>query len=139
MKIERHKPERELVNITPLIDVVFILLVFFMLAGAIEPSEPFPLAPAASSSEIRGDIQDFVVLIDADGRLALDERELTRDELTDAVRAALTTRPGALIQIKPDGEAEAVAVIKVMEDIRDAGASYIVLLTVGRASVEGEE
>ncbi len=139
MKIERHKPERELVNITPLIDVVFILLVFFMLAGAIEPSEPFPLAPAASSSEIRGDVQDFVVLIDADGRVALDDQELSRDALAEAVRAALTARPGALIQVKPDGEAEAVAVIKVMEDIRDAGASYIVLLTVGRASVAGAE
>ncbi len=138
MKLARRKPERELVNITPLIDVVFILLVFFMLAGAIEPSEPFPLAPAASTSEIRGDIQDFVVLIDEDGRVALDDRELSRDELTDAVRAALTSRPGALIQVKPDAEAEAVTVIEVMEEIRDAGAGYIVLLTVGRASAEAE-
>lgn len=138
MKLARRKPERELVNITPLIDVVFILLVFFMLAGAIEPSEPFPLAPAASTSEIRGDIQDFVVLIDEDGRVALDDRELTRDELTDAVRTALTSRPGALIQVKPDAEAEAVTVIEVMEEIRDAGAGYIVLLTVGRASAEAE-
>jgi len=138
MKLARRKPERELVNITPLIDVVFILLVFFMLAGAIEPSEPFPLVPAASTSEIRGDIQDFVVLIDEDGRIALDDRELSRDELTAAVRAALTSRPGALIQVKPDAEAEAVTVIEVMEEIRDAGAGYIVLLTVGRASAEAQ-
>jgi biopolymer transport protein ExbD len=138
MKLARRKPQRELVNITPLIDVVFILLVFFMLAGAIEPSEPFPLAPAASTSEIRGDVQDFVVLIDEDGRVALDDQELSRDALTDAVRAALTSRPGALIQVKPDAEAEAVTVIEVMEEIRDAGASYIVLLTVGRASAEVE-
>lgn len=137
MKLNRDKPDQELVNITPLIDVVFILLVFFMLAGAIEPSEPFPLAPAASSSEIRGDIQDFVVLVDADGRIALDERVLSPDELSDAVRAALTSRPGALIQLKPDADADAVTVIKVMEEIRDAGASYIVLLTVGRATMEG--
>ncbi len=139
MRLERRKPERELVNITPLIDVVFILLVFFMLAGAIEPAEPFPLAPAASSSEIRGDVQDFVVLVDADGRIALDDRALSRDELVTAVREALTNRPGALIQLKPDAEAEAVTVIRIMEEIRDAGAAYIVLLTVGRPSVgEGE-
>lgn len=136
MRLARHKQERELVNITPLIDVVFILLVFFMLAGAIEPSEPFPLSPAASSSEIRGDVQDFVVLINADNRVALDDQALTKEDLTDAVRAALTARPGALIQVKPDAEADAVAVIEIMEHIRDAGASYIVLLTVGRARVE---
>ena len=132
MKISRPKQERELVNITPLIDVVFILLVFFMLAGAIEPSEPFPLAPAASSSDIRGDVQDYVVLIDEDGRVALDDAELNRDELKDVVRAALIAKPGALIQVKPDAEVDAVYVIEIMEDIRDAGASYIVMLTVGR-------
>ncbi len=136
MKIERRKPERELVNITPLIDVVFILLVFFMLAGAIEPAEPFPISPAASSSEIRGDVQDFVILIDADGQIALDDQRLTRDGLTDAVRTALIAQPGALIQLKPDADADAVEVIEIMESIRDAGASYIVLLTVGRASFE---
>ncbi|MEO0983007.1 MAG: biopolymer transporter ExbD [Pseudomonadota bacterium] len=136
MRIERRKPERELVNITPLIDVVFILLVFFMLAGAIEPSEPFPLAPAASSSEIRGDVQDFVVLVDADGQIALDDQVLTRETLADAVNQALVAKPGALIQLKPDGGADAVEVIEIMEEIRDAGAGYIVLLTVGRASVE---
>ncbi|MEL6258908.1 MAG: biopolymer transporter ExbD, partial [Pseudomonadota bacterium] len=123
---------------TPLIDVVFILLVFFMLAGAIEPSEPFPLSPAASSSEIRGDVQDFVVLVDADGRIALDDRVLTREDLAQAVNDALVAKPGALIQLKPDSDADAVQVIEIMEEIRDAGAGYIVLLTVGRASAEGE-
>ncbi len=138
MKLARRKPDRELVNITPLIDVVFILLVFFMLAGAIEPSEPFPLSPAASTSAIRGDVQDFVVIVDPDGRIALDDEELTRSQLTDAVRRALMAKPGALIQLKPDAEADAVTVIEVMEEIRDAGATYLVLLTVGRAQGDGE-
>ena len=136
MKLTRQRPRRELVNITPLIDVVFILLVFFMLAGAIEPSEPFPLAPATSESDIRGDVQDFVVLVDSDGRIALDDRELTDETLEEAIRNALIAKPGALIQLKPDADADAVTVIEIMETIRDAGASYIVLLTVGRPSVE---
>ena len=133
MKLARRKPDRELVNITPLIDVVFILLVFFMLAGAIEPSEPFPVSPASSTSEIRGDVQDFVVLVDADGQVALDDQVLSLDDLKLAVHDALTREPDALVQLKPDTGADAIQVIKVMEEIRDAGASYIVLLTVGRA------
>lgn len=136
MKIDRPKGDKELVNITPLIDVVFILLVFFMLAGTIEPKDPFTVAPATSSSDIRGDIQDFVILIDAEGRIALDEREIKREDLSDVVRAALLSKPGALIQLKPDAEADAVTVIEVMEEIRNAGAEYLVLLTVGRGTEE---
>lgn len=139
MKIERPKPDRELVNITPLIDVVFILLVFFMLAGAIEPKDAFTIDPAASSSEIRGDIQDFVILVSEDGRIALDDQEISRDELTTVIRAAMIDRPGALIQLKPDGEADAVTVIEVMEEVRNAGAEYLVLLTVGRGDMEGAQ
>ena len=138
MRLMRSKPERELVNITPLIDVVFILLVFFMLAGAIEPKDPFSIAPVASTAEARGDVQDFVVLVDKDGRVALDDHELPREELAAAIRDAMGRKPGALIQLKPDAEADAVTVIEVMEAIRDAGARYLVLLTVGRGELEGE-
>jgi biopolymer transport protein ExbD len=99
MKLDRIRPKRELINITPLIDVVFILLVFFMLAGTIEPEDPFTVSPAASASDIRGDVQDFVVLVDADGRVALDDRRLARAALHDAVHEALVSRPDALIQL----------------------------------------
>ena len=137
MKLDRARPKRELINITPLIDVVFILLVFFMLAGAIEPEDPFAVAPPASVSEERGDIQDFVVLVSENGEVALDDRPLERDELTGAVRAALEAQPGALIQLKPDGGADALTIIEIMEEIREAGAEYIVLLTVGRGEIGG--
>lgn len=139
MRLERPKPERELVNITPLIDVVFILLVFFMLAGSIEPKDPFSVSPATSTAEIRGDVQDFVILIDKKGRIALDDREVPKDELARIVREVMETNPTALIQLKPDAEADAVQVIEVMESIRDAGAQYLVLLTVGRGSAEAAE
>ena len=105
MKIDRPKPDRELVNITPLIDVVFILLVFFMLAGNIEPKDPFSVAPAASAAEVRGDIQDFVVLVGKDGRIALNDREVSQENLMEAVREAMLIQPDALIQLKPDAEA----------------------------------
>ncbi len=136
MKLERPKQARELVNITPLIDVVFILLVFFMLAGSIEPKDPFSVSPAQSTAEIRGDIQDFVILIDQDGRVALDDQVLDRADLSSVVIDVMANNPGALIQLKPDAKADAVTVIEVMEDIRDAGAQYLVLLTVGRGETE---
>ncbi|WOE73762.1 ExbD/TolR family protein [Alterisphingorhabdus coralli] len=136
MRIERYRPKKELINITPLIDVVFILLVFFMLAGTIEKEDAFAVSPAASAIDKRGDVKDFVVLVGEDGQIALGDERLERDQLTARMRQALTEKPDGLIQLKPDSEAEAAEVISIMEDIRLAGAEYIVLLTVGRPREE---
>ena len=133
MKIPRYADKRAGLNITPLIDVVFILLVFFMLAGAVRPSDPFPVTPAETRSPQEGDAEPFIVLIDADGRIALNGEPLRRDALAEAVRAALARAPRTVIQVKPDAEAEADALIAAMEEIRDAGAQTLVLLTVGQA------
>ena len=135
MRLPREKPDRELINITPLIDVVFILLIFFMLAGSIEPEDAFPVDPAASSSEMRGDIQDLVILVSGDGEIAINDRSIAKEALQAEVRAILTRAPETLIQLKPDATAEAKEVIAVMEEIRSGGASYIVMLTVGGAQV----
>ncbi|MEO1729664.1 MAG: biopolymer transporter ExbD [Pseudomonadota bacterium] len=137
MKLPREKPQRELINITPLIDVVFILLVFFMLAGSIEPEDAFPVSPAASLSEKRGDIQDLVVLVGQEGEIAINDKTIARGELEPEIRRILTEQPEALIQLKPDAGAKAKEVIAIMEDIRSGGAAYIVLLTVGGAKASG--
>ncbi|MEM6266585.1 MAG: biopolymer transporter ExbD [Pseudomonadota bacterium] len=123
MRLPRERAKRELINITPLIDVVFILLVFFMLAGSIEPKDPFPVQPAASTSDMRGDIQDLVILVGEDGEIAINDRPVERSDLEQEVRTILTRQPDALIQLKPDSGSEAKEVIAVMEDIRNGGAS----------------
>jgi len=137
VRLPREKAKRELINITPLIDVVFILLVFFMLAGSIEPKDAFAVTPTASTSDKRGDVQDLVILVGEEGEIAINDRKVARDELEGEVRDILTSRPEVLIQLKPDAGAKAKDVIAIMEDIRSGGASYIVLLTVGAAKVSG--
>jgi biopolymer transport protein ExbD len=137
MRLPRERAKREMINITPLIDVVFILLVFFMLAGSIEPEDAFAVSPTASTSDTRGDIQDLVILVGEGGKIAINDRTIAREALEEEVRDILTSQPGVLIQLKPDADAQAKDVISIMEDIRNGGASYIVLLTVGAGRVAG--
>lgn len=132
MRIIRPKKDKELVSLTPLIDVVFNLLIFFMLTGSISAAEALKVTPPSSTSKMRGNVEDTVFLVDAKGRVALGERMIPRDRLTDVVNDTLTANPGALLQIKPDGKAEAAEVIAIMEDIRAGGAEYVVLLTTKR-------
>jgi len=68
MKFTRPRERDELINLTPLIDMVFILLVFFMLAGAIRPTDAFPVDLATSASRTFGDERDLVILVRSDLR-----------------------------------------------------------------------
>ena len=134
MRIVQPRRPRELVNITPLIDVVFILLVFFMLAGAIERPDIIEAQLPQSQSELSGELEDVVIIISEDGSVAF-QGELMRSD-SDLVRTAtvwFAVRPDSSIQLKADAEADATRVIRVMELLREAGAQYLVLMTVGGA------
>lgn len=135
INVKRQRPRRELVNITPLIDVVFILLVFFMLAGAIERPDELEVALPESTTELEAQTEDVEILISADGEVAFQGRVMPSDQ--DLVRTAtvwFASRPNSTIQLKADADVDAVRVIEVMELLREAGAQVLVLVTVGGGS-----
>lgn len=132
MKIVEPRKRSDLVNITPLIDVVFILLVFFMLAGSIDRPPALDVAPPVSASDEAGSEEDVVILIDEDGSVAFQGRVMSNDpELLRTATVWFAARPESSIQLKADAGAEAARVIEVMELLREAGAQYLVLITVG--------
>lgn len=137
MRFMEKRPERELVNITPLIDVVFILLVFFMLAGAIERPETLEVSPPSSESELSSDVEDVVILVSKEGSVAFQGRQMMNDaELVRTATVWFALKPDSSIQLKADADADAARVIQVMELLREAGAQYLVLVTVGGAPAQ---
>lgn len=117
-------------RILPLINVVFLLLIFFMLAGRLAASDPFQIAPPTSASEGPSAARDLVVLVGADGRLALDGEIMDEAALQSALVTRLSGESGANLHLKADGRAEATRVVAVMELLREAGVEKLKLLTV---------
>lgn len=114
----------------PLIDVVFLLLIFFMLVGTFMPPEPIKVNPPLSESGEGAASSHLAVLLAADGRLAFEGRELERTALarTLAQRLAEGTQP--TVQLKADAARPAHEVIDVLDALRAAGIDDLVLLTV---------
>ena len=113
----------------PLINVVFLLLVFFMLAGTITTQDVLPIAPTASRSQAEPGAQDFIILVGPEGELALWDRLLESDALTAALAARLAAAPEAPVWIKADAGTDAVHVVDVLDAARAAGAQEVRLLT----------
>ncbi|SMF19326.1 outer membrane transport energization protein ExbD [Tistlia consotensis] len=133
MRFDPPRPRSDDERILPLINVVFLLLIFFMLTGRLAAGDPFKVEPPRSATEGPAAAQEAVVLLGADGRLALDGLVMERPALAEAVAGRLRQEPDTPIRLKADGRAEATAVVEVMELLRDAGAAKLQLLTVPEA------
>lgn len=133
MHFERPKRQNDDERILPLINVVFLLLIFFIIAGQLAATDPFEVEPATSASEAPAEVPELVVLAGSDGRLALNGEVMDEAELKSALAAHLG-RDGIAaappVRLKADGRAEASRIIAVMEMLREAGAEKIRLLTV---------
>lgn len=130
MRFAPPRPKDDDERILPLINVVLLLLIFFMLAGRLAASDPFQIAPPHSLSEGPAAAQDIAVLVGADGRLALDGTVMDEATLASVVADRLSTDPAAMLHLKADGRTEATRVIALLELLRDAGVGKLKLLTV---------
>lgn len=128
MRLRRRSAPPEGENVLPMINVVFLLLIFFMIAGAIERADLFNVNPPVAGAAREADGDGGVLLVAADGRLALDGTPVSRDGLADALAAFRQARPEAVLKVKADARTEALEVVGLLEDLRAAKVEKVVLL-----------
>ncbi|MEZ5935167.1 MAG: biopolymer transporter ExbD [Alphaproteobacteria bacterium] len=121
-------------RILPLINVVFLLLIFFMLAGRLAASDPFEVEPPASASDGPAADGELELLIGPDGELALDGMVIERKGLDEAIALRLAEAPAVKARIKADSGAAAVDVLDMLERLNAAGIEELLLVTRAGAS-----
>jgi biopolymer transport protein ExbD len=95
MRLQHHRTEEPTVDLTPLIDVVFLLLIFFMVSTTFEHQAFLKVdLPEASAVEDRRDLPEFLELvIDSAGRMYLNDMRLVDSE-EQTIRAAIEAAVG---------------------------------------------
>jgi biopolymer transport protein ExbD len=95
MKLQHHTLEEPTVDLTSLIDVVFLLLIFFMVSTTFERQALLKVdLPEASEVEDRSEVPEFLeLIIDSDGRMYLNEMRLVDSEVA-TIRAAIEQAAG---------------------------------------------
>ena len=127
LRFESSHPKTDEERILPLINVVFLLLIYIMLAGKLAAVDPFLTEPPRSASEGTTRMNEVVVYVGADGSVALNGVVLNRTELQSAI-----ARYGGLqtVLLKADGSTPAVRVVAVTDLLGAAGVEKIDLLTL---------
>lgn len=132
LRFESPPPRSSEERILPLVNVVFLLLLFFMVSGQIAPSDPIEATPPQSSSEDLPESALLQILVDAEGRLAVDGVVVEDSEFEQYVSERLGEIGPVSIHLKADGAAEAILIIDLMDRLREAGAGDLTLLTLPR-------
>ncbi len=129
MRFRSRPPEDPEVNLTPLIDVVFLLLIFFMVSTTFERQSELAIElPESSTGEKAERIPEIRVAIDGQGRVYVNGNALVnrqRDTLRRALSALLKAQEAPPLVLEADRDAPYQAVVTVMDVARDLGLARL--------------
>ncbi len=116
------------INVTPFVDVMLVLLVVFMITAPLLTVGVAVDLPKTSVPEIRGEDEPLVVSINAEGKIFLQDTEVTLDELAPRLSAVIAHRRDARIFVRGDKSIDYGQVMRVMGGLHQAGFTRIALV-----------
>lgn len=128
MRVPRREQGKARLEIIPMIDVIFFLLVFFMLstlAMTVNRGLPVNLPTAASSQK---DLREHLNLtLTQTGEIFLNKGPIALQDIPQRVKEALATAPELMVIINADGKVQHSAVVEVMDELRMAGVARLAI------------
>jgi len=119
MKFKREAREELELNLTPLIDVVFLLLIFFMVSTTFQKESEISLQlPRASDTETHSPQERIEIIINAAGRYYINDQELVKSDVASLQNALYKVSGGQRdipLTIRADAQAPHQAVVTAMD------------------------
>ena len=117
------------INVTPLVDVMLVLLVIFMVTAPIIQQGVEVSLPKVKAQALPGKEEQFVVSITRGSEIYLNDSKLSADELTDKLKAISQERPDRQVFIRADDQVPYGEVIRTMAAIKEAGIENVGMVT----------
>jgi len=117
------------IQMTPLIDMVFILLIFFVVTTSFVSETGLDIQRPQSSSSETLPRENIPVAIGADGRITVDGQRVGLLSIRPFLQKRLRMQPGLAVVLVADKVVSVDRVVRVMDEIRGAGISEVALAT----------
>jgi biopolymer transport protein ExbD len=133
MNLRRSRSDEPEVNLTPLIDVVFILLIFFMVSTTFQRESEIKIElPEASAEPVEEKKDILEIVIDADGRYFIAEQQVVNTEL-ETLKSAIVKFLGedtdVPVVIRADRRSPYESVVRAMDATSQLGLVHMSLAT----------
>ena len=131
-KVRKAPPPVSDINVTPMVDVMLVLLIIFMVitpmlskgvtVDMVKTHNPIPMQAADKTDAV-------IIAVQRDGKTYLNTTQLPADQLTPKVKDILTNRLDKEVFVRSDQRAKYQVVLDVVQNLQAAGVDQIGLLT----------
>jgi len=123
--LRREKKTEEGINLSPLIDMIFILLIFFVVTTTfVQDLEVEIKRPGAATGQ-KADTRAIRIAVDRNGRIFIDSRQIREWMIQEQVRSLLSVDPERPVLITADEELPSGRLVTVVDECRLAGAKDV--------------
>ncbi len=129
MQFSKNQPKKVTLNITSLMDIMFILIIFFTVTSTFleQPGIELKL-PEAESSETHT-AEKVIIFVDAQGKIYINKNQIQLEALAETVGELLQAQTEKMVVLRADEKTTHGTVIKVMDLLRKKGIYKIIIST----------
>lgn len=125
----KKKRSRVLINITSLIDVLFLLLIFLMVSSTFleQPGIKLELPPAESAVVVEQ--KEFMLFVDKKGKVFLNSIEVSMESLEEKLKEVLPQMKDGSLILKADQDVSHGIVVRIMDSVKKSGVKKLIIGT----------
>jgi biopolymer transport protein ExbD/biopolymer transport protein TolR len=132
------RPQAE-INVTPLVDVMLVLLIIFMVTAPLLATGVKVDLPQARAAKPLDPKEPVVVGIDRDGKVSLGAEQIDRADLVARVKLKLGDDLGRIIHLRGDKEAAFGQIVALMDELAANGLTHLAIVTDSRKTAAAQE
>ncbi|MBF0136867.1 MAG: biopolymer transporter ExbD [Magnetococcus sp. DMHC-1] len=127
----RHGPMSD-INVTPLVDIMLVLLIIFMVAAPLMSQGVEVELPEAQANPMSSDQEPMVITVTANGTPSIEGQMVSMEQLSVRIRAVKLANPRLPVYVRGDQRANYGAVARVLVEMQQAGVTEIGFITEPR-------
>jgi biopolymer transport protein TolR len=117
------------INVTPLVDVMLVLLIIFMVTAPMMTQGMEVALPQVDTTALRTEGENVVITLNSEGRIFIDENETSYDNLSDKIKRIVEFKNASQVHLRADQDIPYGRVAAVMGEVRAAGVNNLGLVT----------
>lgn len=130
MKLRAYQPKRARIEIVPMIDTIFFLLVFFMIASlAMTTAKGMPVNLPKASAATERPVVKIVLTLTGSGNYYIDKQLVQFEQIYDILKNRLRDNPRAVVVINCDKSQSWQRGIELADEAKRAGARFLTIAT----------